>query len=198
LLAAFEAPATEPAPPEPSAVMDAPAEPAPSPRPLRRTRRTIDDLGGCMPEDPSCAPDDLRVPGLHVETPSRRRSPAGAAALGFLIGFGTGSLYAGDDRVGVPMAITDALLWLGFGTTMTLFTQLVVDNDFEKNRSLRRGERDFGQREERLYAASWVFGAALVGTHLFQGISALRAARAANLAVIPASGGAMLGVGVAF
>ena len=164
---------------------DLPPPRRPKRKRLRRPRslRTLEELERCdASDDPRCALSEPKGAGLGVERPPQLgpRSHAGAASLGFIIGFGTGFYYAGDAKQGLAFTLVDGVLWIGLTATVAAFTQIVVRNDFRTELSLRRGERDFGKREGRLYGAIWALSAAVLASHTYQGFGSLRAARRMN------------------
>jgi hypothetical protein len=135
-------------------------------------------------------------PGALANEPEvfRRRQPGVAFTLGALVGFGAGQYYAGENRSGLIFSGIDAVLVIGFVATTVALNRLVIEHDFRSGKSLARGDREFGKREERLYVASALFALGLVGTHIWQGVWSMRAARRTNarlqsVSVAPTQGG---------
>ena len=131
------------------------------------------------------------------------RLVAGAGVLGFVVGFGTGFWYAGDDFQGLLFTAGDSLLWVALAGTVVAFNQLVVRNDFRTMRSLARGQRRFGEREQNLYIATWGLGVLLAASHAYQGIAGIFAARRTNeildgLAIVPLDGGGSASMQLSF
>jgi hypothetical protein len=111
------------------------------------------------------------------------RRPFAAFVLGGAVGFGTGYYYAGEATPGLVFTLVDGALVLGFvGVTIAL-NDLVIAHDFRSGESLARGERDFGRREARLYAASIALALTEVASHVVQAFGGLRAAERTNAAL---------------
>ena len=141
--------------------------------------------------------------GAQWPLPLRQRSVGGAFALGALVGFGAGHYYAGEASRGTMFTAIDAVLVLGFIGTTIAMNQLVIDHDFKTGRSLSRDERPMGGRESRLYVGSVIFALAEIGSRVFQGISAMQAARRTNevlegVTFVPIGPDGSIGIGVSF
>jgi len=119
---------------------------------------------------------------LWMERPSLfyPRRPVGAAALGLVVGFGTGFYYAGAPGRGAAFSAADTLLWAGLLGVTAALNQLVVLHDFRTGQSLRRRERPFGRKEKALYGASWVIAGLLLTSHGYQGFASLAVAEKTN------------------
>lgn len=145
-----------------------------------RSRRSVEEIF------PERGPARQAQPGFVLGEAQQRpavlqeRSPAGAAVLGGLVGFGTGHYYAGAPRTGAVMSVVDVALLLGFAAAQFSFTERVVANDQRTGRSLADGDRSMGERERRLYATTWALGASMVASRAFQGLAAWRVAGRTN------------------
>jgi hypothetical protein len=162
----------------PQAASGAEATPAASPEatpPRRGRERSERSVGNELPLAPRAgeqAPGQSWRPALLVP-----RNPTVAAALGGLVGFGSGLHYAGEPVQGVAFGVADGALVTGLVALELVLNRDVLQRDFEVGRSLGRGQRSMTSHEKTLYAGAWVTGGLLVASHVVQAVLGLQAAR---------------------
>lgn len=150
-----------------------------TPKPQPKSRRTERELEFTDRQfKPRLVPSSLELLRPELLAP---RKPGAALALGLLVGFGAGHYYAGENKKGLLFSVLDSAAIGGlFGATFAL-NQLVVQHDIRSGKSLKRGERDFGEREEALYITSWLLLGTEIASRVVQSVSSYRAAGRTNL-----------------
>jgi len=172
LLLAVDAPAeVGPAGGAPQVQEGAPEAVPPSPGRARRDR----SVGNELPL--AAAPGDERAvapwrPALLVP-----RSPAVAAVLGGVVGFGSGLHYGGEPWQGVGFGVADGVLLTGLGVLEVVLNRDALKRDYEVGKSLGRGERSMTGHEKTLAVSAWITGGLLVASHVAQAVLGLQAAR---------------------
>ena len=156
------------------------AAPAPTPGPPGRPRRerSVDNE---LPLAPGTRGPDAGEPPRPAQLSPR--SVAVAAALGGVVGFGSGLHYAGEPVGGTAFGVIDGVLLFGLTAFEVVLNRDALQHDYVVGKSLGRGERSMTGHERSLAAGAWVSGGLLLASHVVQALLGARAARSYDAAL---------------